>query len=415
MSIAEEDPQIWQELIATYRPGHSLVGDFYTAPKVFERDIECIFLRHWLFAGHASRIPRPGDYFLYQIARESVIVVRSKGGTIHALLNVCAHRGSRICRESDGHATTLVCPYHSWCYELTGGLLSARNMPDGFNKSSCGLSKIHVRIDEDLIHLCFAEKPPDFTPVAADIAKFFRQHGWTRAKTAARETVIIRANWKLVAENFLECYHCPGTHPELAKVMSYVRAFDSARLAEERRQFATRWEAETRKLGHVTGANKRDEGVCHSVSRIPIREGYVTQSRDGKAVAPLMGELKSYDGGVTSIQFFPNNWYVANNDYGMLARFTPLAVQETEAEITWIVHRDALEGIDYKLEEIVWLWRSTMAEDREITENNQAGVNSRFYLPGPHSSDEHFDRFYRWYLEQINPTLSDIAQVPASE
>ena len=154
-------------------------------------------------------------------------------------------------------------------------------------------------------------------------------------------------------------------------------------------------------LGHVVGANKRHDGPCHTICRIPIREGFLTQSREGRPVAPLMGDFKEYDGGVTATQFFPINWLVADNDYAMLVRFTPVDVQSTEVEITYLVHQDAVEGRDYQVEEVTWLWRKTMEEDQKITEDNQAGVNSRFYRPGPHARDEvALAEFLSWYLDQ---------------
>ena len=108
----------FSDLIATWRPGRSLVREFYTSPRVFERDIERIYLRHWIFVAHASRLAKPGDYFLYSLAGESVIFVRAKDGAVHALLNVCPHRGSRICLEEEGSAARLVCPYHAWNFNL---------------------------------------------------------------------------------------------------------------------------------------------------------------------------------------------------------------------------------------------------------------------------------------------------------
>jgi Rieske 2Fe-2S family protein len=214
--------------------------------------------------------------------------------------------------------------------------------------------------------------------------------------------MVLRANWKLVAENFFECYHCLPSHPELTQVMSYVRAFDSPALAAARREYTAKWEAAARALGHVVGANKREDGPRHTICRIPIREGFLTQSRDGRPVAPLMGDFKAYDGGVTAIQFFPINWLVADNDYAMLVRFAPLDVQATEVEITWLVHQDAVEGRDYRVDEITWLWRKTMEEDKKITEDNQAGVNSRFYRPGPHSKEEQsVGGFLDWYVDQL--------------
>ena len=408
MNASDSDSRAIGELIATYRPKHSLVREFYVSPPVFERDIERVYLRHWLFVGISARIPKAGDYFLYEIAGESVILARAKDGAVKALLNTCTHRGSRICLEPEGHASKLVCPYHAWCFDLDGTFLTARQMPEEADRAALGLNRLQVRVVEDLIFICFAAQPPEFEPIASDLRKFFGPHGFSRAKIALRESMTLRANWKIAAENFFECYHCLPSHPELAQVMSYVRAYDSARLAEERRQYTLRWEARARELGHITGSNKSADGACHTVTRIPIREGFLTQSREGRPVAPLMGDFREYDGGVTAMQFFPIVWFVADNDYAMLVRFTPVAVQETEVEITWLVHRDAVEGRDYKLDDITWLWGNTMREDMKITADNQAGVNSRFYKPGPHSREESLDEFLQWYLNQIRPDDDEV-------
>ncbi len=399
MPLAPAPDPYFSDLIATWRPGRSLDREFYTSQRVFERDMERVYLPHWNFVAHASRLPKPGDYFLYALAGESIIFTRAKDGAIHGLLNVCPHRGSRICLENEGHAARLVCPYHAWSFDLDGRFLTARQMPETAEASELGLRRAHVRVVENLIFVCLAETPPDFEPVAADIRKFFRPHGFDRAKICARTSTLMRANWKIAAENFYECYHCLPTHPELTQVMSYVRAFDSPKLAEERQAYTVRWEARARELGHIVGAHKSHTGARHTIGRIPIREGFLTQSRDGQPVAPLMGDFKAYDGGVTSTQFFPINWLVADNDYAMLTRFSPLSLQETELEVTWLVREDAVEGRDYDVEKVTWLWRRTMEEDQTITENNQAGVNSRYYRPGPHSKDESLNEFLSWYLE----------------
>lgn len=401
LSEALSDAEL-AELLASRQPGRSLPRAFYTSPKVFERDIERVFLRTWLFVGHVGRIPKAGDYFLYPLAGESVIVVRAKDGSVNALLNVCPHRGSRICLEPEGSKAKLVCPYHAWSFNLDGTFITARQLPEATESGELNLRRVHVRVVEGLIHLCLADEAPDFEPLASDIRKFYGPHELGGAKIATRKTFKLRANWKVAAENFFECYHCLPSHPELTQVMSYVRAFDSKPLAAERQDYTTRWEARAKALGHVTGSNKRNDGQCHTVSRIPIREGFLTQSKDGRPVAPLMGSFKEYDGGVTGMQFFPINWFVADNDYAMLARFTPLALQETEAEVTWLVHPAAVEGRDYNLDNLTWLWGNTMREDQKITEDNQAGVNSRFYRPGPLARDEfQIDEFIQWYLRQV--------------
>ena len=112
-------------LLARQRSGFCLEQPFYTDPEIFEMDMERIFRRYWLYAGHVSQITNPGDYFTFEIGRESLIVVRGQDQRIHALFNVCRHRGSRLCVEGSGHSKRLVCPYHQWVYDTDGALLSA--------------------------------------------------------------------------------------------------------------------------------------------------------------------------------------------------------------------------------------------------------------------------------------------------
>jgi phenylpropionate dioxygenase-like ring-hydroxylating dioxygenase large terminal subunit len=130
-----------------------------------------------------------------------------------------------------------------------------------------------------------------------------------------------------------------------------------------------------------------DRGL-HRGGRLPIRPGYVTQSKDGKSVAPLLGNYTKYDGGITSFMHFPIIWYVVNNDYALLTRFTPISPLETELEVTWLVHEDAEEGRDYEVDEVCWLWRVTAEQDRTISENNQRGLLSSRYEPGPYVTTE---------------------------
>ena len=389
------------ESISAYVPGRSLAQGFYTNPELFEHEVQRIFFQQWLFAGHIARIQNPGDYFLYEMGGESVIIIRGENREVHALVNVCSHRGSRICLDPEGNVKRLVCPYHAWCYDLTGAFLVGKHLSEDCQRESLSLHRLDVRVDEGLIHIRFKKNAISFDAIGDDLEHFFGPHKLAEAKIAAREVAVLEANWKVTAENFMECYHCSHTHPELKQVMAYVRAGDSKEHAARAAEYADEWEQKAKQLGHVTGNVKRREPFFQTVCRAPIQRGFFTQSREGKPVAPLMGTFKSYDGGSTAMQFFPNNWYVANNDYAMLVRFTPLAVKRTEVEIIWLVDGNAKEGIDYQVDDITWLWKETLLQDKVITENNQAGIESRFYTPGPHSEDEKFDDFYGWYLAQI--------------
>jgi len=399
------EPHVDERVVASvrqHRPGYSLPQAFYVDESIFAADVAAIHRRHWLLAGPSCRIRTPGDHFTWEIGADSIVILRDEQGMARGFHNVCRHRGSRICLETDGRAGRLVCPYHAWSYRLDGSLAAGRQLPASADTSSLGLHPVAVHEVAGLVFVCLADDPPDFAATASDIAEFFGPHGLDRTRLCRRTVHMIRANWKVVAENFWECYHCAPTHPEFCDVMSYAHAANSPRLAEERRAFEREWEAATRAAGGLTGELTPAPGSLHKGGRIPIRPGFLTQSRDGRPVAPLLGDATDYDGGVTSFTHLPIIWYLACNDHAMLARFTPRTTLETELELTWLVQEDAVEGRDYDPEEVCWLWAKTAAQDKTICENNQLGILSSRYEPGPlATTEDSVGAFHQWYLQEL--------------
>ena len=391
------------DLVARRRPGYTLEQAFYTDPEIFCHDVDCIYHGHWLLAGPTCRIPGVGDYFKYRIVNDEIIVIRDLDGGVRAFHNVCRHRGSAICLEEAGRARRLVCPYHAWTYDLDGSLCAARHLPDGLDTAALSLHPVAVRVVAGLIFVCLADAPPDFSQTAADLEVYLSPHGLERTKICRRTVETIRANWKVVVENFWECYHCAPTHPEFCSVMSYAHAQNNERLAEERTEFEISWESATRAAGRLVGKVTRREPSLHLGGRLPIRSGYLTQSRGGKPVAPLLGEYTTYDGGITSFTHLPLIWYVVANDYAFLTRFTPIAPLETELELIWLVRNTAVEDVDYDPDEVCWMWRETAAQDKTICEDNQRGILSSRYQPGPYSkAEQSVEEFIEWYLREIS-------------
>lgn len=384
------------------RSGYSLEQPFYVDPAIFEFDLDRIYRRHWLLAGPTCRLAQSGDFFRYDIANDSLIVLRDDAGEVRAFHNVCRHRGSRVCLDEQGHAKRLVCPYHNWAYALDGALCSARHLPEEVDQASLGLHPVAVRVVAGLIFICLADEPPDFLQTAADVAEYLTPHGLDRTRICRRSVEIIRANWKVVAENFWECYHCAPAHPEFCGVMSYAHAQNNERLLAERRQFERDWEEATRQRGFKVGRVELSERGLHQGGRVAIRPGFVTQSRDGKPLAPLLGDYTEYDGGITSFMHFPLIWYVVSNDHALLTRFTPVSPLETELEQTWLVRDDAVEGRDYDPDAVCWLWCVTAEQDKTICENNQRGILSSRYQPVPYTTPESsVDDFVSWYLREL--------------
>jgi len=198
-------------------PALSLGQKFYTDPDFYRLDLETIFYRDWVFAGHDCEIPAPGDYFTLQIGDYPIIVVRGLDGSIRALHNSCRHRGSRICAAPRGAVKRLVCPYHQWTYDLSGGLIRTRHMDAAIDKTQFGLKTVHCESVSGYIFVCVAPVAPSFEPFRAQATRYLSPHRIADAKVAFESTIVENGNWKLVWENNRECYHCAANHPELCR------------------------------------------------------------------------------------------------------------------------------------------------------------------------------------------------------
>ena len=288
-------------LIAAQPKGHALLRAFYAEPAVFARDAERIFMRDWLYAGQVSQIPQAGDYFVFEIAGESVIVVRGGDGEIRALVNVCRHRGSRVCREKRGSTQWFSCPYHGWTYDLEGNLAAARRMPEDFDKSAHGLKRIHATVFHGFILINFADAPASLEAAHRDLDDKLAPFGLERAKVAHSEVYMIAANWKLALENYQECYHCAPAHPEFAESHSIERPdARNSKLMEALEVRAREAGVSTAVVDHH-GAKAGKSGFQYAYDRYPLYPGFETGSQDGAPVAPLMGDIKSFDGGASDL------------------------------------------------------------------------------------------------------------------
>jgi len=245
------------DILLQYRPGRGLPRDFYHDPLLYRTEMDVIWRRSWLFAGHSCQAPQPSDYFVYDLDGVSIIVVRRENGWIGAPHNVCRHRVSLVAIEPACQTKRFVCPYHQWTYGLDRRLLTFRNMPHATDKSTLGLRPVQVRNQEGLIFICLADKPPDFEAVANLMGPMARPQGFERARMAYSADYDVATNWKLVWENNRECYHCDVSHPQY--INANFDCFDPGTLSEEiERQIETatarshsKWTACGLQLTHV--------------------------------------------------------------------------------------------------------------------------------------------------------------------
>ena len=166
------DNRFVQSLIEKYKTGFSLEQAFYTNNEIFELERKHIFQEDWLYAGNTAQIPKAGDYFLFHLQRDSIIVIRGNKGDVFAHYNTCTHRGSAICVNEKGNAAKFVCPYHQWVFDKNGTLLNARMMPDDFCKEKYNLHSVHVEVVEGLIFISQATEAPDFSNIRKSLASY---------------------------------------------------------------------------------------------------------------------------------------------------------------------------------------------------------------------------------------------------
>ena len=406
---------ILKNLIKKQKSNYTLDQEFYVDDYIFNLDIKNIFSKQWVFVGHVSRIPKYGDFFLFNIGKESIIIIRDNDNQIYAHYNVCRHRGSHICLEEEGNKKLLVCPYHAWSYNLDGSIKSARMMNDNFDKNEWSLNKCNLKIFEGLIFINLSDNPNDFNEFIAPTKKFIELHGLSNAKIAHRQKYPTKGNWKLTLDNFHECYHCQPAHPEYCKVhdqeyiMAYGAGSNTGPSSEKFDRILQNWNEKVKKMGHITGEYSENEfnDYSRSAERTPLKEGMFTETKSGKPVSKLMGDFKEYDCGYTSVGTSPFNSLLMCNDFATLFTFIPISPLHTQVELMWLVHKDAEEGKDYNLEEMTWMWDVTTIADKRIIENNQKGVLSDKYIPGPLSEMEKgLEKFKSWYLKHLEITVS---------
>ncbi|MFL3000924.1 MAG: aromatic ring-hydroxylating dioxygenase subunit alpha [Cytophagales bacterium] len=402
------------KLINSQKKKFPLEQPFYVNKEIFELDLETFFYNQWVFVGHASRIPNKGDYFLFSIGNESIIIIRENNEKINCFFNVCRHRGSHICLEDEGRVRKLICPYHAWGYDLGGNLINAKMMEKNFNPKDWNLKKCYSQVFEGLVFINLSEKPSEFKNFIKPIKPFIELHGLGRAKIADRKIYPTKGNWKLALDNFHECYHCQPSHPEYCHVHSrdYIQSYGAgSNTGPKSKEFNKKlkiWNKKVKKLGYLTGEFSEDKfsEFFRSAERTPFSNGKLSETKSGKPASTLMGEFNEFDGGYTTIGPSPFNSIIMSNDFATTFTFIPKGPNDTDIEIMWLVNENAIEGVDYNIEELTWMWHKTTLEDKRIIEDNQKGVLSKKYEPGPLSEMEMgLEKLKIWYLKHLEKSI----------
>jgi Rieske 2Fe-2S family protein len=348
-----------------------LEGRYYTSAEVFQTEREQIFMGSWICIGRSEQIAEPGDYFLYSLGNESLIIVRDRDGLARAHYNVCRHRGTRMCEADQGRLASIQCPYHAWTFGLDGRLLAARLMQDvaGFEKDDYPLFSAALVEWDGFLMLNLARHPEPFERAFAPLIDKWSAWRLGELRRGARVEYEVRANWKLLFENYSECYHCPLIHPAL-----------------------------TRLSPPTSGRNDLMEG--------PFLGGYMDLDEDahsmtvgGQTSRPPIRSISSEDHTrVYYYTIFPNLLLSLHPDYVMSHTMRPLAPDLTHVTCEWHFEPEAITVPDFDPSDAVGFWDMTNREDWRACELSQQGVSSRVYQPGPYAQSEGllwaFDQYY---------------------
>ena len=357
------DSTTFVETRQSYRQGAmTLPGLYYTSPEVFAGEAERIFRRSWLCAGREEEIPCPGDYFLVSAAGESLIVVCDERGIRHALCNVCRHRGTRLRQEERGKlARSIQCPYHAWTYGLDGRLIGAPDMEgvEGFDRADYPLHRAALASWGGFLFVNLAADPEPFDQAFAPVLDRFARFNLAGLRGWRRMEYEVKANWKLLFQNYSECLHCPVIHPRLSELTP-----------------------------HRTGQNDFVEGPFLGGYMVLAEKGG-SMTMSGRSCAQPVGELQEEDfERVYYYSIFPNLLLSLHPDYVMAHRLWPQAPDRTRVVCEWLFHPDASRASGFDPEDAVAFWDATNREDWHICERAQAGISSSKYAPGPYSPRE---------------------------
>lgn len=347
----------------------TLPARYYTDARIFREEMERFFARRWICVGRAEAIPNAGDYFLREVAGESLIVTRGRQGGIAAFYNVCRHRGTRLCAEAAGtfHGR-IQCPYHGWSYGLDGRLLGAPHMEGvAFSREQYPLHAVRTEVWDGHVFLHLGKKPAALARQLGDLPKKFAPWRMQDLRLGRRVVYDVKANWKLVVLNYNECLHCPLVHPGLNRLTDYLGA-----------------DNESPQPGYIGGA-------------MGFSNGAETMNDDGRrrrAYLPGLDEGQRKQ--VCYYAVYPNLLLALHPDYMLVHTLWPRAADRTEIVCEWFFHPAEMARPGFDSNDAVTFWDRTNREDWHIVEQSQLGIQSRAYTPGPYSRREEllaaFDR-----------------------
>lgn len=363
----------------SYKQGaKTLPREYYISDKIFDIEQEKIFAQQWCCVGRVSQLGKPGDFFVAELAGESLVITKDSTDSLKCFFNVCRHRGTQICNTAHGHfAMNIQCPYHAWTYNTSGNLIAAPHMVDvkNFNKELYGLHEAAIESWEGFIFVSIARKPKPFSQLSNGKLKKLKRFELVKLQVGHKVIYDIHTNWKLVFQNYNECLHCPSIHPKLARTLPY--------------------------LGPT---NDFTSGVLLG-GPMAFTPPNVTATMSGQVCGRYISDSISKSDQKLAFYYtlMPNFILSIHPDYANYYIIKPLASNRTIVESEWLFHPDTLAKKKNTIHDAIEFWDITNRQDWDIIERSQLGISSRRYTPGPYSPRESIPAAWdREYLRIMN-------------
>lgn len=386
-TLRDEDEREWRDdtfaaaLVRTAREFEAAdtpPGRIFSDPDLYRRELDDIFGRMWLCVGHRSRLRDTGDFFVVEFGRESLVVVLDEHRAPRAYLNVCRHRGTRIVNQANGNCSKFLCPYHAWHYGLDGTLKAAPGMEQqtGFRRNDYSLREAKV---ESFLGFLFVNLDREAEPLANAFDDFpdLDRYELPMLQRVARHEYLVDANWKLICENYHECYHCGIAHPQLARISHHAD------------------------LDNHGASGRRFIG-----GPMAVKPGFESLTMSGRRVAEPFSRLPADEHNV--IHYFnllPNFLLSIAPDYVLTHHLWPRGPEQVFIETEWFASPEQLTD-DYAIDDAEAFWDRTNRQDWTLCETAQKGLSSSHHLPGRyHPSEDCAHRFDRWYVRHMFPGL----------
>jgi Rieske 2Fe-2S family protein len=356
----------------------TLPAHYYTDTTWFDAEMDHIFAGMWINVCRIDQIGARGDFIRRDVANASVLVVGDGAGGARAFHNVCRHRGTRLCVADEGtFAGTIQCPYHAWTYDLEGRLIGAPLMDavEGFRREAFPLRSVHCDVWDGHVFINLAAEPPPLGEQLGELPARFAPWHMQELRRVRRVEYDVRANWKLIVQNYNECLHCPIIHPLLNQ------------------------------MHHYLGAANVPSTTTYCGGAMGFKDGIETLSTDGRRRRAVLPRLGLEERGIVNyFAIYPNMLLTLHPDYMLTLTIWPQSPERTHLISEWHFHPDEIARPGFVYEDAVEFWDVTNREDWAISERSQQGISSRGYVPGPYSNREtqlwEFDQFV---LSRVSP------------